>query len=128
MEEKKNGTIVSNKLIEIFLTINKMDKTEDMRNLPKKELYILLLLSIENYSDTNEYIVKNFTLFEEECYNIYNVQLGKGTNDPYLQMLMEETDSTFINTNKIFDDDGYIFPNLESKSSIRNYKIKTLNI
>lgn len=128
MENKNNRIIVSNKLIEIFLTINKMDKTEDIKKLPKKEIYTLLLLSIENYSATNEYIVKNCTPFEEEFYNIYKAQLGKGTDDPYLKMLMDETDSIFINSKKILDEDGEVFPNLASKSSIRKYKIKTLNI
>ena len=119
--------IVSRKVIDIFLTFDKMVRVDDIKELSEKELYILLLMAIDSFSDTDKYVVHNITPFEEEVVQIFNIQNGLAPNNETLLEMVEESGSFFISTDSFVDEDGDRIPDLLNKSSVRKHKIKILN-
>ena len=75
-------------LIDIYKMFNVNDQRERMKQLTKKELYYLLLCCMT--------VITNFSEFENEIDDILLLQENEKTNNPILQELINETNSTWI--------------------------------
>ena len=83
-EIKENKLVVSNNFVEIFKHFNVSDKTKEMRELSKRELYLLLTVCLDKHDDELPIVNYNFLPFRDEVMEINDVQDDKEiTNDAY---------------------------------------------
>lgn len=118
--------IVSDELIDIYLNIDKVNRIDSIKQLSKRELYILLLIVIDNHDDNNKYVKYNCRPFEKEAFEIYKVQNNEKINSVILNKLIENSSEHYIETTNIFDSEGNSLPTLNDIRSIRKYKLKVL--
>ena len=124
MEEKIDKIIkVSPLFIEIYQNFNVIDQTEKMKSLSKKELYLLLTVCLDKFSDTDKTVKQNFHPFKKEVMDIFDVQDDKDTNISELSELIEETGDKYIETDHIQDNDGNILPDPLTLEEVRDKRI-----
>lgn len=105
MEEKIEKKIkVSPLFIEIYQNFNVLEQTEKMKLLTKKELYLLLTVCLDKFSDTDKTVRQNFSPFKKEVMEIYDIQDDKETEIKDLLELIEETGDKYIETDYIVDE------------------------
>ena len=83
-------------LIDIYKMFNVNDQRERMKQLTKKELYYLLLCCMDQHNEELPTVITNFSEFENEIDDILLLQENEKTNNPILQELINETNSTWI--------------------------------
>lgn len=118
--------IVDNLFMDIFMSVHKSDRITSMKKLPKKELYLLLLLIFDKHNKENENIKKNCRVFKEEAIDIYQLLDTGDTKVPELLELIRETKDLFINLSKIKDENGNPLPDINDINRFRNYRLKIL--
>jgi hypothetical protein len=124
MEEKIDKIIkVSPLFIEIYQNFNVIDQTEKMKSLTKKELYLLLTVCLDKFSDTDKTVKQNFLPFKEEVMDIFDVQDDKDTTIVELSELIEETGDKYIETDHIQDEAGNLLPDPLTKEEVRDKRI-----
>ena len=123
MKEKDNKIVVSNEFIDIYRNFNVGNQVHKMKALTKRELYLLLTLSLDKHSDENPTVSSNFTDFKEQCLEIFDVQDEKTTHNQTLLDLIEESDNQYIETDNIVDSNGDKLPDPYTKEEIRDIRI-----
>ena len=124
MEEKIDKIIkVSPLFIEIYQNFNVIDQTEKMKSLTKKELYLLLTVCLDKFSDTDKTVNQNFLPFKKEVMDIFDVQDDKDTTIVELSELIEETGDKYIETDYIQDESGNLLPDPLTKEEVRDKRI-----
>jgi hypothetical protein len=124
MEEKIDKPIKVSKLFtEIYQNFNVIDQTEKMKSLTKKELYLLLTVCLDKFSDTDKTVKQNFLPFKKEVMEIFDIQDDKETQVKELVELIEETGDKYIETEHIQDIDGNILPDPLTKEEVRDKRI-----
>ena len=124
MEEKIDKIIkVSPLFIEIYQNFNVIDQTEKMKSLTKKELYLLLTVCLDKFSDTDKTVKQNFLPFKKEVMDIFDVQDDKDTTIVELLELIEETGDKYIETDHIQDESGNLLPDPLTKEEVRDKRI-----
>ena len=124
MEEKIDKIIkVSSLFIEIYQNFNVIDQTEKMKSLTKKELYLLLTVCLDKFSDTDKTVKQNFLPFKKEVMDIFDVQDDKDTTIVELLELIEETGDKYIETDHIQDESGNLLPDPLTKEEVRDKRI-----
>lgn len=124
MEEKIDKIIkVSPLFIEIYQNFNVIDQTEKMKSLTKKELYLLLTVCLDKFSDTDKTVKQNFLPFKKEVMDIFDVQDDKDTTIVELSELIEETGDKYIETDHIQDEEGNLLPDPLTKEEVRDKRI-----
>jgi hypothetical protein len=124
MEEKIDKPIKVSKLfIEIYQNFNVIDQTEKMKSLTKKELYLLLTVCLDKFSDTDKTVKQNFLPFKKEVMELFDIQDDKETQVKELVELIEETGDKYIETEHIQDNDGNILPDPLTKEEVRDKRI-----
>ena len=124
MEEKIDKIIkVSPLFIEIYQNFNVIDQTEKMKSLSKKELYLLLTVCLDKFSDTDKTVKQNFLPFKKEVMDIFDVQDDKDTTLIELLELIEETGDKYIETDHIQDEEGNLLPDPLTKEEVRDKRI-----
>lgn len=98
---KKNKQ-VSDLFIDIYLNFNVTKQTERMKQLTRRELILLLILSVDNFDIENEVTISTYTDFSEEIDIIYDMESDNEITDEVLLSLKEEFGS-FIDTTEILD-------------------------
>jgi hypothetical protein len=127
MEEVKNIT-VSNEFVEIYKNFNVVNQVENMKNLSKKELYLLLTVCLDKFSDEDPVANFNFQPFKEELtVGIFDIQDDKEPTDIDLLNLIDETGDKYIETDNIVDVYGKKLPNPLTKEEVRDAKINIIN-
>lgn len=99
---KKNKQ-VSDLFIDIYLNFNVTKQTERMKQLTRRELILLLILSVDNFDIENEVTISTYTDFSEEIDIIYDMESDNEITDEVLLSLKEEFGSSFIDTTEILD-------------------------
>jgi Fe-S-cluster formation regulator IscX/YfhJ len=97
-EEKETKIVVSDLYKEIYMNFNVSSQIENMKNLDKRELYLLLTFALDKHSDEDPVVVHNFQTFKDEVMEIYDIQDDKETTNKVLLALIEET---VINTSRL---------------------------
>jgi len=119
--------IVSDEFINIYKNLNVIDQIENMKKLSKKELFLLLILSLDKHSDEDTVVIHNLQPFKEECMLIFDLQDDKEVDNEYIKELVELTHDKYIDTDILIDKNGGELPEPLTKEEVRDAKINIIN-
>lgn len=124
--EISNPINVSELFFEIYKNFNVVSQVEKMRQLSKRELYLLLTVCLDKFSDEDPVVKFNLIPFRDEVMSIYDIQDEKDPTDEVLIKLIEETGDKYIETdNLVFL--GEKLPEPLTKEQVRDEKINIIN-
>ena len=124
--EIANPIDVSKLFFEIYKNFNVVSQVERMKQLNKRELYLLLTVCLDKFSDEDPVVKYNLLPFRDEIMAIYDVQDEKDPTDEVLIKLIEETGDKYIETdNLVYRGDK--LPEPLSKEQVRDAKINIIN-
>lgn len=123
MEKIEKVVKVSDNFVEIYKNFNVIDQTEKMKLLSTKELYLLLTVCLDKFSDTDKTVRQNFQPFKIEVMDIFDVQDEKETSNDIIKLLIEETGDKYIETDNIQDKDGNSLPDPLTTQEVRDKRI-----
>ena len=124
---KENQIHVSNEFVDIFSNFNVVTQVEKMKQLTKRELYLLLTVCLDKFSDEDPVVKHNLLPFKEEIMNIFDVQDDKDAIDPVLIDLITESGDKYIETDNIIYNDDQKLPEPLTKEEVRDAKINIIN-
>jgi Fe-S-cluster formation regulator IscX/YfhJ len=125
-EEKETKIVVSDLYKEIYMNFNVSSQVENMKNLDKRELYLLLTFALDKHSDEDPVVIHNFQTFKDEVMEIYDIQDDKETTNEVLLALIEETGDKYIETDNVVDSEGNKLREPYNKQEVREAKINLL--
>ena len=124
-EEKK--IIVSDLFVDIYRNFNVVTQVDRMRQLSKKELFLLLTLCLDKHMDEDPVVMFNFKEFKSESTILYEVQDDKISEDADILELIKESGDKYIETDNIVDSKGSKLPDPLTKEEVRDAKINIIN-
>ena len=124
---KENQIHVSNEFVDIFSNFNVVTQVEKMKQLTKRELYLLLTVCLDKFSDEDPVVKHNLLPFKEQIMNIFDVQDDKEATDEVLIDLVTESGDKYIETDYIVDSEGEKLPEPLTKDEVRDAKINIIN-
>ena len=125
---KSENTIhVSNEFVDIFSNFNVVTQVEKMKGLSKRELYLLLTVCLDKFSDEDPVVKYNLIPFREEIMAIFDIQDDKEPTDQVLIDLVKETGDKYIETDYIVYNDDQKLPEPLTKEEVRDAKINIIN-
>jgi len=127
MSEDTKKIVVSDLFVDIYKNFNVVTQVERMKQLSKKELYLLLVVCLDKQSDSDPVVKYNMADFKEEAMKIFDIQDDKTTDDVDLLQLIEESGDKYIETDNIVDSNGNKLPEALSKQEVRDAKINIIN-
>lgn len=128
MHETSNKTlVVSEQFVDIFKNFNVVTQVEEMKKLSKRELYLLLTVCLDKFSDEDPVVNFNFQPFKEEVMEIFDVQDDKDSTNQTLLDLISESGDKYIETDYIVDNKGEKLPDPLTKEEVRDAKINIIN-
>lgn len=89
---------------------NVIKQVDLIKSLSRKELMLLLVLSIDSFSEDNSVVIENVREFKSEIELIFDLQSDKECVDSDLLALGYDTDEKYIDTSKIRDARGNALP------------------
>ncbi len=92
---------ISKSFFEIYRNFNVTDQIQEMKSLEKRELYLLLTLCLDKFSDEDPVVRHNLIPFREEIMEIFDIQDDKEPSNPLLINLINETGDKYIETDFI---------------------------
>jgi hypothetical protein len=101
--EKNKYITVSDNFVETYKMFNVIKQTEKLNQLSRKELMLMLVLSIDSFSEENPAVLENFKEFKNELELVFDLQQDKECTDEDLLQLGKDTDEKYIDTSKIRD-------------------------
>lgn len=123
---KSENLVVSDLFIEIYKNFNVFNQVQNMKSLSKKELYLLLTVCIDNFSEDDPVAKINLESFSTELIDIFNLQDDKDV--PFeLAEIANETGDKYLETDNIIDSLGNNLPKPLNKQEVRDAKINILN-
>ena len=125
MNDKK--IVVSDIFLDIYTNFNVCSQVEKMKNLTKKELYLLIILALDKHDDNDPVVLHNFLPFESIGDDIFEIQEDKGVVNDDLKQLIDETGDKYISTKNVIDSKGKALPEPLSKVEVRDAKINIIN-
>lgn len=123
----ENKIHVSNEFVDIFSNFNVVTQVEKMKQLTKKELYLLLTVCLDKFSDEDPVVKHNLLPFKEEIMNIFDVQDDKEATEQVLIDLITESGDKYIETDNIVYNDDQKLPDPLNKEEVRDAKINIIN-
>jgi hypothetical protein len=120
---KTPKVIVSNEFIDIYVNFNILSQVDNMNKLSKKELYLLLVLCLDNHSDDDPVCISNYRPFVNEIQEIYTIQDDKDTSISELISLQQDTADKYISIDNLVDLNGDKLPSTKTKQEARDAKI-----
>ena len=121
MEEKTLQ--VSDLFVETYTNLNVCSQIENMKNLSKKELYLLLILALDKHNDEDPVVLHNLLPWKDTALEIFNLQDDKETDIIELKELVEETGDKYIDVTILVDSKGNKLKEPLSKEEVRDAKI-----
>lgn len=121
MEEKTLQ--VSDLFVEIYTNLNVWSQLENMKNLSKKELYLLLILALDKHNDDDPVVLYNLLPWKDTALEIFDLQEDKECTIPELIELVEETGDKYIDVTILVDSKGNKLKEPLSKEEVRDAKI-----
>lgn len=123
----ENKIHVSNEFVDIFSNFNVVTQVEKMKQLTKRELYLLLTVCLDKFSDEDPVVKHNLLPFKEEIMNIFDVQDDKEATDSILIDLITESGDKYIETDHIVYNHDQKLPEPLNKEEVRDAKINIIN-
>ena len=127
MSEETKQLKVSNEFVDIYTNFNVVTQVEKMKQLTKRELYLLLTVCLDKFSDEDPVVKHNLLPFKEEIMNIFDVQDDKDATDPILIDLITESGDKYIETDNIVYSNDQKLPDPLTKDEVRDAKINIIN-
>ena len=127
MSDNQKKIVVSDLFVDIYTNFNVCSQVENMNTLPRKELYLLILLALDKHDDNDPVVLHNFLPFESIGDDIFEIQEDKGFVNDDLKQLIEETGDKYITTKNVIDSKGNELPEPLSKVEVRDAKINIIN-
>ena len=127
MSDNQKKIVVSDLFVDIYTNFNVCSQVENMNTLPRKELYLLILLALDKHDDNDPVVLHNFLPFESIGDDIFEIQEDKGFVNDDLKQLIEETGDKYITTKNVIDSKGNQLPEPLSKVEVRDAKINIIN-
>ena len=125
-ETANKNLIVSEQFVEIFKNFNVVTQVEEMKKLSKRELYLLLTVCLDKFSDEDPVVNFNFQPFEKEVMEIFDIQDDKDSTDTDLISLIDESGDKYIETDYIITNNGDKLPEPLTKEEVRDAKINII--
>lgn len=126
MDEKKLQ--VSDLFVEIYTNLNVCSQLENMEKLSKKELYLLLIISLDKHNDEDPVVLHNLLPWKDTALQIFELQDDKETDILELKELVEETGDKYIDVTILVDVNGNSLRVPLTKEEVRDAKINiTIN-
>ena len=126
VDKQEKKIVVSNEFIDIYRNMNVYNQVDKMNKLSKRELYLLLILSLDNHSDEDPVVIGNYLKFEKEFMEILDIQDDKETDNEVLLSLIKETGNDYIDTTNLFSENSEQIPNIYTKEEVRDIKLQKL--
>lgn len=126
-ETSNKNLIVSDEFFQIFKNFNVVTQVEEMKKLSKKELYLLLTVCLDKFSDEDPVVNFNFQPFEKEVMEIFDIQDDKDATETDLISLIDESGDKYIETDYIVNNNGDKLPDPLTKEEVRDAKINIIN-
>lgn len=123
---KKKTTPVSDLFIQIYKNFNVMSQIDNIKELSKRELYLLITLAIDKFSDSDPVAKHNLLPFKDEAMEIYEINDDVNTKNPVLISLIDETGDKYIETDYIVDKRGDQLSEPLTKDEVRDVKINNI--
>lgn len=121
MEEKTLK--VSDLFVEIYTNLNVWSQLENMKNLSKKELYLLLIVALDKHNEDDPVVLHNLLPWKDTALEIFDLQEDKECTITELIELVEETGDKYIDSTIIVDSKGNKLKDPLSKEEVRDAKI-----
>ena len=118
---------VSKDFVDIYTNFNVITQVEKMKQLTKRELYLLLTVCLDKFSDEDPVVKHNLIHFKEEIMNIFDVQDDKEATDLALIDLITESGDKYIETDNIVYNNDQKLPDPLTKEEVRDAKINIIN-
>ena len=106
---------VSDQFIYIYQNFTKENQVENMNNLSKEELYLLLICVIDNIDPENPILKENMKPFEDEVMELFDIQDDIKTTNPVLLKLIKDSGEEYIIFDEVVDKSGKQVSGLNSK-------------
>jgi hypothetical protein len=127
-EEKSVDRItISDIFLDIYKNFNVYEQTTKMKQLNKSELYLLLILTLDNLDETEPVSLNNYRDFKEEILEICDIQNDKTTNNETLLELVKITNDKYIDVTILVDKNGLELPEPLNREEVRDAKINIIN-
>lgn len=117
---------VSKLFFEIYKNFNVVSQVTRMRQLNERELYLLLTVCLDKFSDEDPVVKYNLIPFRDEIMSIYDIQDEKDPTNETLIKLIEETGDKYIETDNLVYR-GEKLPEPLTKEQVRDAKINIIN-
>lgn len=127
VENNEPKIVVSELFIDIYKNFNVVTQVDRMKQLSKKELYLLLTCCFDKHSDDDPVVKHNLLEFREEAMKIYAIQNDEETTDEVLLDLIKETGDKYIETDNIVDSKGNSLSEPLTKQEVRDAKIDIID-
>lgn len=115
---------VTDEFIDIYRNFNISNQVERLKNLSRREIYLMILLCIDEHSEEDEMVMENLHSFASESMDLYNLQSGDDKNiNSTLKALAEETDDKYIDVQELVDLNNTRLPKPYKKTEVRDIKI-----
>ena len=118
---------VSKDFVDIYTNFNVVTQVEKMKQLTKRELYLLLTVCLDKFSDEDPVVKYNLLPFKEEIMSIFDIQDDKDATDSILIDLIAESGDKYIETDYIVYNDDQKLPDPLTKDQVRDAKINIIN-
>lgn len=127
MIQNEKMITVSDEFVKIYKSFNVNCQIEEMKKLSKKELYLILTLSLDKFSEDDPVVKVNTSFFREELLEIFDIQDDKECANPLLKEISIETGDKYIETDYLVDKKGDKLPEPLNKEQVRDAKINLIN-
>ncbi len=122
-QEKKVN--VSKLFFEIYKNFNVVSQVDRMNQLNDRELYLLLTVCLDKFSDEDPVVKYNLIPFKDRIMEIFDIQDDKEPTNPILIELIEDTGDKYIETDNLFFK-GEKLPEPLNKEEVRDAKINII--
>lgn len=103
--------IVSDEFVEIYKKFNVVKQTQELKKLSRKELFLILIVAIDSFSEENNSVIENFRDWGSELQMIGDYLEDRICLDKTLIALGDETGEKYIDISSIRDRSGNKLPN-----------------
>lgn len=111
---------ISENFKKVYKNFNVFNVSEEISNISKKELYLLLICCFDNHDSDDSTVVGNYSNYELEITEILNLQDSKKTSNSFLLELISETESSTIDTHMLE------LPSVYTKEEVRELKLNKI--
>lgn len=125
-ESQEKKVNVSKLFFEIYTNFNVVSQVDKMKQLNERELFLLLTVCLDKFSDEDPVVKHNLLPFKDEIMLIFDIQDDKEPTHPSLIMLIEETGDKYIETDNL-KYRGQPLPEPLTKEEVRDAKINIIN-